>query len=113
MDWHGGGYGPSGYPPASQHHQHAHGVTGQPSFPEQHGSYVQGPQSFQTAGYRQSTYPSTANTKHQPPYEIKQTSTSTPSIANKSNARKPRVVASLELAFPNNFLACKRLQKQS
>jgi len=36
MDWHSGGYGPSGHPPASQHHQHAHGVTGQPSFPEQH-----------------------------------------------------------------------------
>ena len=35
MDWHSGGYGPSGHPPASQHHQHAYGVTGQPSFPEQ------------------------------------------------------------------------------
>ena len=40
MDWHSGGYGPSGHPPASQHHQHAHGVTGQPSFPEQQGASV-------------------------------------------------------------------------
>ena len=68
-DWRGGGYGPSGYLPASQYHQHAHDVTGQPSFPEQHGSYVPGPKSFQTAGYSQSTYPCTANTNHQPQYD--------------------------------------------
>ena len=69
MDWHSGGYGPSGHPPASQHHQHAYGVTGQPSFPEQHGSYVQGPRSWETAGYPQNTYPSTANTNYQPQRE--------------------------------------------
>ena len=43
MDWHSGGYGPSGHPPASQHHQHAYGVTGQPSFPEQHTRYYSDP----------------------------------------------------------------------
>ena len=69
MDWHSGGYGPSGHPPASQHHQHAYGITGQQSFPEQHGSYVQGPRSWETAGYPQNTYPSTANTNYQPQRE--------------------------------------------
>ena len=40
MDWHGGGYGPSGHPPACQYHQHAQGVTGQPTFPERSNFYT-------------------------------------------------------------------------
>ena len=56
----------------STNFQHAHATASRgnrvrSSF--QHGSYVQGPQSNQTAGYSQSIYPSTANTNHQPQYD--------------------------------------------